>query len=149
MIEPGLLRRVPKILGAPASMSLEEWARKCRFDRPGTKEPLENPPYAPWTAIGPGGAGLPSGVDVGRSPPPRPRKWGEDGSNRQEPYAAPLLADIASAAMTAEEQVDAAHGARPARTPDWPRASDEELRSRHEEAKVCLEGSRFHHVPGK
>ena len=64
-------------------------------------------------------------------------------------YAAPLLADIAAATMTAEEQVDAAHGARPARTPDWPWASDEELRSRHEEAKVWLEGSRFHPAPGK
>jgi hypothetical protein len=33
--------------GAPVSMSLEEWARKYRFDRPGSKEPLENYPYAP------------------------------------------------------------------------------------------------------
>jgi hypothetical protein len=33
--------------GAPASMSLEEWARKYRFDRPGSTEALENHPYAP------------------------------------------------------------------------------------------------------
>jgi len=33
--------------GAPAAMSLEEWAKLYRFQRPGTREPLENYPYAP------------------------------------------------------------------------------------------------------
>src|SRR5262245_16679624 len=33
--------------GAPSSMSLEEWAKKYRFQQPGKSEPLENYPYAP------------------------------------------------------------------------------------------------------
>lgn len=33
--------------GAPAGMSLEEWAKNYRFDRPGFKEPLKDYPYAP------------------------------------------------------------------------------------------------------
>lgn len=31
----------------PANMTLEEWAKKYRFQQPGTNEPLENYPYAP------------------------------------------------------------------------------------------------------
>jgi hypothetical protein len=65
----------------------------------------------------------------------------------RSPYAAPLLADIAAATMTPEEQLGAAHGARPARIPVWPWASDEDFRFRHEEAKAWLEGSRFRHTP--
>jgi len=33
--------------GAPPGMSLEEWAKKYRFQQPGQNEPLENYPYAP------------------------------------------------------------------------------------------------------
>jgi hypothetical protein len=33
--------------GAPAGMSLEEWAKTYRFQQPGTSEPLEDYPYAP------------------------------------------------------------------------------------------------------
>ena len=33
--------------GAPAGMSLEEWAKKYRFQQPGKNDPLENYPYAP------------------------------------------------------------------------------------------------------
>jgi hypothetical protein len=33
--------------GAPAGMSLEEWAKTYRFQQPARNEPLEDYPYAP------------------------------------------------------------------------------------------------------
>jgi hypothetical protein len=61
----------------------------------------------------------------------------------QSPYASPLLADLAAATMTPEEQVNAAHGPKPSAVPAWPWASEEELRRRHGQARAWLEGTRF------
>jgi len=58
------------------------------------------------------------------------------------PYAAPLLADIASATMSPEEQVAVANRPKPGSVPSWPWRSDEELRARHHEARTWLEKCR-------
>jgi hypothetical protein len=59
------------------------------------------------------------------------------------PFAVPLLADIAVATMSADEQVAVVNGPKPTGNPSWPWASDDELRARHREAKAWLENSRF------
>lgn len=77
----------------------------------------------------------------------------ENGAKRlqieRNPHASPILADIATATMTADEQVDVANGPKPSDVPAWPWSSDQELRARHEEAMVWLETTRLSrkHVP--
>jgi hypothetical protein len=58
------------------------------------------------------------------------------------PYAAPVLADIAAATMTAEEQLDAANGPAPTGGASWPWPTEEDLRVRHRQARAWLENSR-------
>jgi hypothetical protein len=57
------------------------------------------------------------------------------------PYAAPLLADIAVATLSADEQGAIANGPQPSGNPVWP-WSNEELAARHREAQTWLEDSR-------
>src|SRR5262245_38930071 len=72
-----------------------------------------------------------------------PRKAGAKRTQiERSPYSAPLLADIVSAAMTAEEQVAIAAGPAPERNPPWPWPTDHDLQDRHRAAKEWLE-SRF------
>jgi hypothetical protein len=58
------------------------------------------------------------------------------------PYAAPLLADIASATMSAEEQIAVVNGVKPRSVSCWPWQSEEEFRARHREARAWLDHSR-------
>ena len=65
------------------------------------------------------------------------------------PYAAPQLADIVAAALTAEEQLAIAEGPAPTDTPPYPWSTDREIQARHREARAWLESrvSRSpHHV---
>jgi hypothetical protein len=59
------------------------------------------------------------------------------------PFAAPLLADIAVATMSAEEQAAITTGPRPLGNPPWPWDIAEDLAARHREAKAWLQDSRF------
>jgi hypothetical protein len=54
------------------------------------------------------------------------------------PYAAPILADIVSAAMSREEQVAIADSPKLMNNPAWPWATEEELLTRHREATALL-----------
>ncbi len=65
----------------------------------------------------------------------------------KDPCAAPLLADIASAAMSAEEQVAVASGSKPAGVPCWPWRNDEDFRARYREARAWLDSRRPPLVP--
>lgn len=60
----------------------------------------------------------------------------------KSPYAAPLLADIVTAALPPEEQVAIATGPEPRSDAAWPWPTDDDLRRRHQEARGWLE-SRF------
>jgi hypothetical protein len=59
------------------------------------------------------------------------------------PFAAPMLADIAVATLSPDEQVAVANSPNPLGKPSWPWASAAELLVRHQESRAWLENSRF------
>jgi hypothetical protein len=58
---------------------------------------------------------------------------------RNPPCAPALLTDIIAAAMTSAEQVAVGEGPEPTVDPPWPWKTDEDLRTRHQEARKWLE----------